>query len=81
MTQLEADRGNHVTFLIPQPGYVIKTRVLSTSSSNDDQDDQIHGNVGKVFVNICGDDNIEDASQVVDKRDIQGRVNLTSSLY
>ena len=29
MTRLEAARGNHVTFLAPKPGYVIKTRVLS----------------------------------------------------
>ena len=74
MTQLEAARGNHVTFLIPTPGHVIKTRVLSTPGSMGDNDDCENQNVGKVFVNICGDVNIEDASQMVDKRDVQGRI-------
>ena len=37
MSELEAQRGFMATFLQPQPGYVIKTRVLS-SCQNEDED-------------------------------------------
>ena len=36
MSELEAQRGFMATFLQPQPGYVIKTRVLSSCQSEDE---------------------------------------------
>lgn len=71
MTALEAERGNAVTFLNPQPGYVIKSRVLSTK---DDSDLDSFGGVGKVFVNVCADANVDDAHPVPNAKDSQGRI-------
>lgn len=70
MTALEAERGNAVTFLNPQPGYVIKSRVLSTK---DDCDDAF-GGVGKVFVNVCADANVDDAHPLPNTKDSHGRI-------
>lgn len=47
IAQLEKERGNDVTFIDPQPGYVIKTSV--------------DGNK-KCFINICCNDNIQEPS-------------------
>ena len=69
MTQLEAARGNHVTFLIPQPGYVMKTRVLSSPKSSKDELEIDEMGKGKVFVNVCSDEHVEDAKEVPEKRD------------
>ena len=72
MTELEAERGNHVTFLTPRPGYVIKTRVLSSKVDHDHDND--HG-YGKVFINICSDENIQDAHEATAaKQDPRGRI-------
>ena len=68
MTQWEAEQHRQVTFLQPQPGYVIKTRVTAA------EDDSEHDWVGKVFINICADANVEEAQLAVDKKDAQGRI-------
>ena len=36
MSEMEAERGFMATFLQPQPGYVIKTRVLSCQNEDED---------------------------------------------
>merc|ERR1711988_144973 len=72
MSELEAQRGFMATFLQPQPGYVIKTRVLS-SCQNEDEDSAL--GFGKIFINVCSDPNISDASPRSDvKPDNKGRI-------
>merc|ERR1712241_1019013 len=44
ITQIENERGMSVVFINPTPGYVLKTKNTKTD--------------GKVFINICSDDNI-----------------------
>ena len=58
MAALEAERGFHVTFLTPKPGYVIKTRVVSSLEVDDNEAEAF----SKVFVNVCAEENIGDAS-------------------
>ena len=53
MSELEAQRGFMATFLQPQPGYVIKTRVLS-SCQNEDEDSALgFGEFFPLFVKLC----------------------------
>ena len=68
--QFEAQQGFNVTFLQPQPGYVIKTRV--TASTEAAAEDEIDVPTGKVFINVCSDANVEDAKEL--KADKQGRI-------
>ena len=65
--KFEAQQGFNVTFLQPSPGYVIKTRVLASDNAEDND-----LSIGKVFINVCSDDNVEDAKEM--KADWQGRI-------
>ena len=71
--KFEAQQGFNVTFLQPQPGYVIKTRVLSSADNVGNEDnDELEVPTGKVFINVCSDENVEDAKEM--KADWQGRI-------
>ena len=65
MTQLEESRGYRVTFLAPKPGYVIKTLVLNGNNKTGSD---------KVFINVCSDENVEDASADFKARGSTGQV-------
>lgn len=70
MSELEAERGFVATFLQPQPGYVIKTRVLSCQN----EDEDVSEGFGKLFINVCSDPNIKDAQPKTDVKDNRGRI-------
>jgi dynein assembly factor 2 len=77
MFQMEADQAIHATFLTPNPGYVIKTSVVSNNNTGSGDQDlaAVIGLNGKVFVNICSDENIKDAFKRDNmSSDPQGRV-------
>ncbi len=58
MYEMEAAKGVHCTFLTPVPGYVIKTRVLAGTGKHANTDDDELVGFGKVFVNVCSNENI-----------------------
>ncbi|KAI8999528.1 pre-RNA processing PIH1/Nop17-domain-containing protein [Gaertneriomyces semiglobifer] len=62
LTALEADRGNDVRFVKPEPGYVIKTTL--THGSNQGR---------KVFINICTSPEIAEAKPSPVKKGDQGQ--------
>merc|ERR1719385_133398 len=57
MVALEAQRGVKCTFLHPRPGYVIKTRCVSSSSHQPGTEEV------KAFINVCFDENVGQPTQ------------------